>query len=86
MIVKVEIRGDVARITSSPNDPKRLDMTFPASRVRKRFAESDGVAEERLEGWFAASEAIALNPETKQEYPLDVLEIGERLDQPKEAW
>lgn len=82
MIVKVEIIGLTAQITSSPKDRPRLVMTYPASRVRMRFAEKEGP----LVGYFLATEAVTKDVATGVEYALDVIELGDRLIAPKEVW
>lgn len=80
-MVKVEIRGDHALITSSPTDKLRIVMAVPASRVRSRFAEKKPSV-----GYFLATEAVTKDAATGAEYPLDVIELGDRVVAPKETW
>ena len=83
MIVKVEIRGDVATMTSAPGEKPRIDMHVPASRVRAKFPAGSGPS---LVGYFIATNAVSKDPKTGDEFPLDVVELGERVPPPKEGW
>lgn len=83
MIVKVEIEGDSATMSTHPKERKPVYMVVPADRLRPRFTERAP----RLVGFFEATEATARNVATFEAIPLGVLEVGERLTSPPEdAW
>lgn len=82
MIVKVEIQGEVARITTGPSVSPGISMEVPADRVRKRFEGGGGVHV----GFFVATEAASRNADTNEAVSLGVLEIGERVTNLKETW
>lgn len=82
MMVKVAIVGEVAFLISDPRQEPRLLMQVPARQVRCRFQERAQI----LAGYFNVSEAVSRNTATQEEYPLDVLEIGERMPVPQDPW
>lgn len=85
MIVKVEIEGETAMICTKPGDKPAVRMEVPASRVRKRFKSASTHAG-KLTGYFSATEAVAKNIETNEEYPLDVVELGDPVPMPEVGW
>ena len=83
MIVKVEIVNDVARMTSAPDEKGGIDMRVPASRVRSKFPAGNSPV---LVGYFIATYAVTKDPKTGDEFPLDVVELGDRVPAPKVGW
>lgn len=84
MIVKVLVLGEVATVASDPRQKPALEMQVPARAVRRLFRREEQAF--RMLGYFDATEGISVNTETKEEYPLDVLEIEGRVSTPQDPW
>ena len=89
MIVKIEIEGDRAVLSTHPSEKPGVNQVESAGRLRCRFVERGA---RRMVGFFLADEATASivtlvdGVETPSSVPLDILEIGDRVPTPKEAW
>jgi hypothetical protein len=70
MIVKVEVVGDIARLSSRPGDAPSIYLLVPAARAQSRFAERAS----RLVGYFACEDEG------------EILQLGDRIPSPKVTW